>query len=200
MSAVEFVVVLDRSGSMMAVRDDVRGGFDALMAEQKKVPGSCFVSLYQFDDRYEPVYEGLEVGKVLPLKLEPRGTTALWDAIGKTLTTALQRIKGKRKTVFVVATDGHENSSCEFTAANVKALLEQAKDRGWECLFIGANQDAILAGGALGFSAGQSLSTQSTPDATRAVYQVLSRNLAGYRSGATANMTWSDDDRSLAGG
>ena len=75
--------LLDRSGSMQTIVDDVRGGFDAFVAEQRRAPGTCRVTLAQFDDSYEEVYADLPVGDVPPLVLQPRGRTALLDSLGR---------------------------------------------------------------------------------------------------------------------
>lgn len=111
--------LLDRSGSMQSIKDDTEGGFDAFIAEQRSQPGDCRVTLAQFDDRYEEVYQDVPVADVPPLSLSPRGSTALLDSIGRLLGEAGGRLAAlpehERPGVVIVGimTDGHENSSRE---------------------------------------------------------------------------------------
>ena len=79
------VMLLDRSGSMHRIRAEVEEGFDAFIADQRDDGGRCTVSLYQFDSGFEPVYVGVPIGDVPPLSIRPRGNTALYDAIGRTI-------------------------------------------------------------------------------------------------------------------
>ena len=123
--------LLDRSGSMQSIREDTIGGFDAFIAEQRTQPGDCRVTLAQFDDRYDVVYVDLPVAEVPGLQLQPRGTTALLDAIGRLVTDAGERLAAlpeadRPGTVIVgIMTDGHENSSKEWSHAAVKSLIQQ---------------------------------------------------------------------------
>src|SRR5688572_4072309 len=116
----EIVVVLDRSGSMSCVRTDMEGGFNEFIKKQKEVAGDCAVTLVQFDDKYEVVYEAKPLNDVPNLNLVPRGSTALLDSLGKTINSVGYRLKNtpesKRpgRVLFLVITDGHENSSSEF--------------------------------------------------------------------------------------
>lgn len=75
--------VLDRSGSMQSIADDTRGGFDAFIAKEREQPGTTLVTLAQFDDEYESVYQNMPIDRVPSLTLQPRGMTALLDAIGR---------------------------------------------------------------------------------------------------------------------
>lgn len=156
--------LLDRSGSMQSIRDDTIGGFDAFIAEQRTQSGGCRVTLAQFDDRYEEVYADRPIAEVPGLELQPRGTTALLDAIGRFVTDAGSRLAAlpeaeRPGTVIVgIMTDGHENASKEWTHEGVKALIQQqTQTYGWEFLYLGADQDAIEVGTALGVPAARSM-------------------------------------------
>ena len=80
---IEFL--LDRSGSMASIKSDIEGGFNSFVADQAQQPGTCTVSLAQFDNVYEVVYTGTDVHRVPPLTLAPRGSTAMLDAIGRSV-------------------------------------------------------------------------------------------------------------------
>src|SRR5690606_29825645 len=91
----EIVVIMDRSGSMATIRKDVIGGFNTFIESQKEVPGFANVSLYLFDDLYETVYEETDlhfVPKLTESTFVPRGSTSLFDAIGKTINSVGERL------------------------------------------------------------------------------------------------------------
>jgi hypothetical protein len=156
--------LLDRSGSMQSIKTDTEGGFAAFVDEQRKTPGDCRVTLAQFDNHYDVVYERRPLADVPPLDLQPRGSTALLDAIGRLVTTAGAELAAlpddERPGTVIVAimTDGYENASQEWTHPAIKALVEQqTKDYSWQFLYMGADQDAIEVGVSLGVSAAASV-------------------------------------------
>lgn len=156
--------LLDRSGSMQSIKTDTEGGFAAFIDEQRQAPGTCRVTLAQFDNSYEEVYAELAVADVPALDLQPRGGTALLDSMGHLITDAGARLAAlpddERPGTVIVAimTDGHENASREWTHPAIKALVEQQTDQyGWEFMYMGADQDAIEVGAALGVRGDHSL-------------------------------------------
>ncbi len=156
--------LLDRSGSMNSIVEDTVGGFDAFIAEQRATPGECRVTLAQFDDSYEEVYADRPIADVPSLVLQPRGTTALLDSIGRLVTDAGQRLaalpEDRRPGTVVVGimTDGLENASREWTHTRVKELIEkQTRDYSWQFLYLGADQDAIEVGMSIGVGAGHAV-------------------------------------------
>lgn len=192
----ELVVCLDRSGSMASTKESAQRGFDGFILEQKAQPGECFVSLYQFDDIYESVYVGKAIGAVPNLSLVPRGWTALFDAMARTIQNALTNIKDvSRKVVIIFITDGGENSSREFKATNVSQLVSQARERGWQILFIGSDEAAIAAARNAGVPQSAILYSANNTVGTESAYGSASSNLRSFRSGASATMDWSAEDR-----
>ncbi|TMS54807.1 vWA domain-containing protein [Mycobacterium sp. DBP42] len=180
------VFLLDRSGSMQSIKSDVVGGFDAFLVEQRAAEGQCIATLAQFDHEYEVVYQGLSIDRVPPLVLEPRGRTALLDSMGKLITDTAARIDalpedGRPGTVVVaVMTDGHENASIEWPRPAVKALVEQqTNERGWEFLYMGADQDAVEVGGGLGVKADQAVTYARGK--SREAWVAASDNVRRYR-------------------
>jgi hypothetical protein len=154
--------VLDRSGSMQEIRSDAEGGLKAFLEQQREVPGEATVSLYQFDDHYEAVYENRSVRDLPDFHLEPRGTTALLDAVGRTMTRLDSWLEGQdprpEHIILVVVTDGLENASREFTLAIVKEMISTRKEAGWQFVFLAADQDAFATGGAMAMPTGSSYS------------------------------------------
>ena len=189
--------LLDRSGSMQSIREDTIGGFDAFIAEQRTQPGDCRVTLAQFDDRYDVVYADLPIAEVPGLQLQPRGTTALLDAIGRLVTDAGERLAAlpeadRPGTVIVgIMTDGHENASKEWSHAAVKSLIQQqTQTYGWEFLYMGADQDAIEVGTGLGVPAARSMTYSR--NASRAAMASTSAMVGRVRAARAAGLGSAD--------
>lgn len=190
-NSTEIVIVVDRSGSMSPIAADMRGGFDTFIAEQRKLPGDCAVTLAQFDDKHDIVYAGTPIGNVPPLELVPRGSTALLDAIGRTIDAVGSRLAAMKeaerpgKVMFVIITDGQENASKEYNRKRVFDMITtQQKDFAWEFIYLGANQDAIGASRDLGIAAGRGVNFSATKGAgAQGVMRGISSNAASYRGG-----------------
>jgi len=156
----DITLVIDRSGSMQSIRDDAQGGINAFIGGQSQTPGDVLVTLVQFDTEYEFLYRGVPVRDVPPYELVPRGSTALLDAVGRAINETGARLAKLPETqrpglvVFVVMTDGQENSSREFTKAQIRKMIEhQQSVFNWQFTFLGANQDAFAEAGAIGIAA-----------------------------------------------
>ena len=185
--------LLDRSGSMTSIRTETIAGFDAFIAEQRKVSGKCQVTLAQFDDQYDVVYVDRDVADVPTLDLTPRGSTALLDALGRLIVTAGERLaalpedKRPGSVVVGVMTDGYENASRDWTHAKIKELIEQqTRDYHWEFLYLGADQDAIEEGSKMGFAAAKSM-TYSRGKSEKAMSD-MGANVGKYRAAKAAGM------------
>jgi hypothetical protein len=198
-------IVLDRSGSMQSIKDDTIGGFNAFLAEQKAVPGEATISLVQFDNVYEVVYGGMALSQAPELTAKtfvPRGSTALLDAIGRTINQTGERLavmpesERPSKVIFVILTDGYENASQEFTATQINQMIQQQRDTAnWEFVFLGANQDAITTASQLGIQAGNAMSYAASPVGTRAAFKSVAKNLGKVRRKEAASMNFDDADR-----
>lgn len=159
----ELVCILDRSGSMEAIRDDAIGGFNAFLDAQRDEPGETRLTLVQFDDRYDVLADHVPLAHVPPLAREtfvPRGSTALLDAIARTLDAVGKRLAATpeperpSKVVVAVVTDGQENASRHATRQQVFDRIAHQRDvYGWAFVFLAANQDAIAGAVALGMQA-----------------------------------------------
>ncbi len=158
----EVVFILDRSGSMNGLERDTIGGFNSMLSKQKEEEGTAYVSTVMFSDRSEVIHDRLLLDKVQPLTERdyvPCGSTALLDAIGG----AIHHIGNVHKyaraedvpehTIFVITTDGMENSSHRYSSDKVKKMIERQKTKhGWEFLFLGANIDAVETARSIGIS------------------------------------------------
>lgn len=193
-------IVLDRSGSMATCADDTVGGFNTFIEDQKKSPGTATITLAQFDDSYEVVHDGVDIQAVPPLVFTPRGSTALLDAIGKTIATTGEWLKAKPEdqrpehVIFVILTDGQENASKEFKREDImKAIQHQESAYRWQFVFLGANQDAIKEGAQIGIHMASTLTYDAKN--TGEAYRTFSANIGAVRSGASANVTFTNADR-----
>lgn len=199
----DITVILDRSGSMEIVRQSTVDGFNQFLNEQKKQPGRALMSLIQFDDKYEPKYNGKPVQQVSALTIEdfvPRGMTALHDAIGRTINetgarlAAMPESERPGKVLVIIMTDGHENHSSEFNAQKIKEMITHQRTKyQWDFVFIGANQDAILTAGTLGIAAGSSLSYAANKVGTQHAFVSVSNYTNSVRG--MGNATFSAADR-----
>lgn len=192
-NSIEIIVVLDRSSSMESIKEPMMAGFDRFIDEQKHQPGECLVTLTQFDDHYDVVYTGMPIANVPKLVLEPRGMTALYDALAKTVKLTGDRLRSMRendrpdKVLFVVITDGGENRSEVYPgpagAAKVRAMIEHQRSKyQWEFLYLGANQDAFLVAQGLGMHHNAVTYDAHTLGA-QAMFTSASAGITGYRSG-----------------
>ncbi|MCA9271003.1 MAG: VWA domain-containing protein, partial [Planctomycetales bacterium] len=157
----DITLVVDRSGSMASIREDAEGGVNDFIRRQAAEPGEAWLTLVQFDTEYEFVHRGVRVQDAAPYVLQPRGMTALLDAMGRAVVETGQRLARLPEcdrpglVVFVVMTDGLENSSREFSGPQVKEMIEhQQKVYNWQFTFLGANQDAFAEADAVGIAAG----------------------------------------------
>jgi len=200
---IEFV--LDRSGSMQSIKSDIEGGFDAFIADQRSHLGLCTVSLAQFDNEYETVFTAVDVGEVRSLDLQPRGATAMLDAIGRSVFALGERLaalpEAERPGTVVVAimTDGMENASHEFTHAAIKDLItRQEQAYNWQFLYMGADQDAIEVGASIGVRPDRSLTyARGKSKEAYAATSKLTRQLkeATATGAPMASITYSAEDR-----
>ena len=158
----DITLVIDRSGSMEAIRSDAEGGVNTFITEQAKQPGECRITLVQFDTEYEFLQCGVKAAECPPYKLVPRGSTALLDAVGRAINetgarlAALPEAERPGLVVFVITTDGEENSSKEFTREQVKKMIAHQQDvYKWQFTFLAANPEAFAEAGGMGINEAQ---------------------------------------------
>ncbi len=158
-------LIVDRSGSMEIVAEDTRGGIKQFIATQKQNKEKASFTLVQFDHEYQVLNNFSDLSKVdqdaFAKQYEPRGSTALLDAIGRTVIDMSQKIEKMNPSerpahvVVAIVTDGQENASREFTIAKVKKLIEKNQARGWDFVFLGADLGGITVAQNCGLASGQ---------------------------------------------
>jgi len=188
----ELVFILDRSGSMSDLEKDTIGGYNSFVAKQQEAEGEANLTTVLFDDKYEILHDRADIKNVQPLtgkEYFARGSTALLDAIGKTIIDIGKRIESMTeanrpaKVLFVITTDGHENASREFSAAKIKEMIEhQTSKYSWEFLFLGANIDAVGTARDLGIREDCAVEFCCDSEGVELNYEVMAEQVALFRS------------------
>ena len=196
----EIVFILDRSGSMSGLEADTIGGFNSMIAKQKKAGGEALISTVLFDNHSEVIHDRVNIRDIRPMTDEEysvRGCTALLDAIGG----AIHHIGNIHKyarpedvpehTMFIITTDGMENASHIYTSNKVKKMIERQKEQyGWEFLFLGANIDAVETARNFGISEDRAVNYRSDSAGTALNYEVISDAISAVRRSAPLTSGW----------
>jgi len=175
----EIVFILDRSGSMGGLENDTIGGFNGFVKKQAEA-GQTSLTTVLFDDKYEILHNGIDARDITLTEREyfTRGSTALLDAVGKTINDVGKRLdetpEASRpgKVIFVITTDGLENASREFSYDQVKKMItHQSEKYSWEFVFMGANIDFAKEGNKLGISADRSFGWTANSAGVNVMYR-----------------------------
>lgn len=194
----EVIVICDRSGSMASASEQMQAGLDSFINEMKgmKEEGAT-CRFVRFDNEYDEFYSGV-LDDAPPFELIPRGSTALYDAIGRTLA----HVKSDRRRMVLIVTDGWENASVEFNREAVTRLLDRLdKDPNWVVTFLGSDIDAIKEGADIGIRGTQSITfNKHNAMAVGAVMSVVAEKSTAFRAGtlASTDYSYTDEERTSA--
>jgi len=187
----EIAYILDRSGSMNKHREAAISGYNDFLRQQKAVPGQANLSLVLFSDTCEIPKAGIPLSAAPDLSTDnyvPDGSTALLDAIARTIDTLGRRLadtpeeERPGKVIVVVFTDGKENSSHDYTWREVSARIEhQQKAYAWEFLFLGANQDAIATAASMRMNTHNSSNMEFSEQGISSAKKAMSRKVTSMR-------------------
>ena len=188
----EIVFILDRSGSMAGLEGDTIGGFNAMIQRQKREEGEAIVSTVLFDDDREVIHDRVAIQALPPLTEKEyyvRGCTALLDAVGKAIRHIGNVHKYAReedrpeKTLFVITTDGMENTSRSYSYDRVKSMIQRQKEKyGWEFIFLGANIDAAKEAARFGIHADCAANYNADHEGTAVVYETVTDAICHVRT------------------
>ena len=199
----ELVFILDRSGSMSGLEDDTIGGFNGMLMKQKAENDAVNVTTVLFDDKVDIIHDRFPIAIVEPLTDRDyfvRGCTALLDAIGgsvkkiENVQNHLPKSHKAEKVIFVITTDGHENSSKEYSYTQIRKMIEAKKELGWEFLFLGANIDAIGEAEKLGISRNRAVTYENDSKGVALNYEVVGRTVRKAVSKARYGASLIDED------
>jgi len=201
----QIICILDRSGSMSSIMSDSIGGFNTFLKQQKELKDEATLTIALFDDKYEMLYDDVDIKKVDELTNKiwyPRGTTALYDAIGKTINTVkANHLKSGNekptKVLVCIVTDGHENASSEYGHDMIKKLIKDCEDDDWNFIYFGANQDAFAVGNSLNISGNNTYTYTSTSTGVQDMSFILSNTVTSYRSMNTSDSNFKYSSKHL---
>lgn len=195
----ELIVLLDRSGSMASIRDDMIGGFNHLMADRRKDPTRVLVSLYQFNTEYEAVYSARPVTEVPSLELNPRGGTALYDAMVRTIDgvgfrlATLPEDRRPGAVVIMVITDGQENASRINSAERVREKVRHQQEKyNWKFLYLGADASTFLDANTIGIAGHCMGQYTANAQGAQALFSASSNAIGGYYRGVHRGVIGAD--------
>lgn len=193
MKKTEIVFLLDKSGSMGGLEEDTIGGYNSFIEKQKQLEGEVRLTTVLFDHEYQLLHDNVDIRKAKKLTSKDYyvgGSTSLMDAIGTTISLVSKRNKGN-KVIFVITTDGMENSSREYSKDKVSKLIKSKKD--WEFIYLGANIDAYQEGMAIGINRKNISNYHASKEGTRAMYCCLSKAVSNLANNEELSSDWNEN-------
>lgn len=199
---MELVFILDRSGSMSGLEGDTIGGYNSMLKKQKEKPGDVKVTTVLFDDHDEILHNRLDmeaINSITNKEYYVRGTTALLDAMGKTIKKMVNfqkrtpEKKQSKQVLFVIITDGMENASREYSYEQIKEMVDYQKEKyGWEFIFLGANIDAYETANRFGIHRDRAVNYHADAKGTHLNYEVLSETVMHMRVNKSIDDSWKE--------
>jgi len=182
-------ILVDRSGSMQSIAEDMLGGLRTFIAKEREAGTDARVSFYIFDDQYENVFSDKDIKDVKDsdFTLQPRGWTALRDALGKTINSVGQRLEKiseadrPNRVLFVTITDGADNRSTEYNIDALKEMIVRQREvYAWDFVFLGANIDSFNAAKSYGIGAASTSNYMADSKGVAQMYSSLNENMRSY--------------------
>lgn len=202
MKKTEIVFILDKSGSMSGLEEDTIGGYNSMLNRQQKEEGEAILTTVLFDHNYEIIHDRTNINEIKPLTEKEYyvgGTTALLDAVGRSINKIVRATKNTKKeyqadkVMFVIITDGMENASKEFRYEQIKAMIEKQKERyNWEFIFLGANIDAASTAAQFGINEDRAANYNADSEGTLLNYDVVSDLIVDIRSNKAVSHNWKE--------
>ncbi len=200
-------VILDRSGSMNGIANDIIGGFNDFVHRQKEGTGAATLTLVQFDtqDPYEVIHWFKPIGEIPPLTNEtfiPRASTPLWDAVGRGIEdlerslSLLPPAAQPEQVVMVVVTDGMENASRQFRGSQIRKMItEKSEKHQWQFVYLSADLNAVHEAEQTGFSKAASMSYDPNAAGVKDAWYSTADTIRKYRNKSQASVHFSEEDR-----
>lgn len=189
------IILLDKSGSMTVIKNDMESGLQSFINEQKLVEGDCTVTIAEFNHDYEIVHNRKDIQEIDKIEIEPEGSTALIDSMVRLILESsrdLSLLNDNEKpdrVLFVTITDGQENASRTYTSAYLKDLIEsQKKDFNWNFVYLGANQDSFDVASEFGINLTSTANYTATREGISTMTASLSKSTVQFRS--ASNVTY----------
>ena len=196
----EIVFILDKSGSMGGMENDTIKGFNSMIEEQKTGEGTVLVSTVLFSTRSTVLHDRVDIGEIQPLtEMDYRvgGGTALMDAIGdaimhiKSIHKYVRQEDVPERTMFIITTDGEENASRRYSSGEVKGMIKECEEKGWEFLFVADNIDAQETAASIGIREDRA-AQYSVGAATPLMFKEMSATISCYRKAGSVRSDWAE--------
>lgn len=199
----EIICVIDKSGSMESLKSDAIGGFNAFLNAQKELEGKAIMTLALFNRYLETKHSGIDINEIPELTMNtyiPSGTTALFDAIGTTIDDVGIRLNATaeenkpEKVIFVIITDGQENSSMSFTKEQVLHKIQvQRSVYSWEFIYLGVDEDTIKNANEIGIGSDNTVCYSNSSIGTESAYFGINKAVSNFRSNGVIMDDWKNE-------
>lgn len=195
----EVVFIIDESGSMHGLEGDTVGGFNSTVDKQKKLEGECLVSTVMFNTRSRVIHDRVNIRDIKEMASAdycPSGSTALIDALGdsirhiKMVHRYIREEDVPSKTMFVITTDGMENASRKYSLSEVKKMIEERKEKGWEFVFLAANIDAAETARSYGIDADSCVDYVNDAKGNQLKYACMCEAITSVRTSKKLSKNW----------
>lgn len=190
MKKIDIICILDMSGSMSSIIEKAREGFNNFLKDQKKSNNKINFSLMFFDTEFYMPYKNVNIKNVKKVNKDTyyaNGATAFYDALGSCIDEYVDELatvpKNKRadKTLFVILTDGYENSSKFYSKERIKLMVTMMReDFNTEFIYLGANQDSCFVAESIGMSKDNAFNYDATNDGITVAYASMSKATSYY--------------------
>ena len=187
---IDVVFLLDRSGSMSGTESDTIGGYNGYLNDMKDKKARITTVL--FDNQYEMITKRENISNVKKMNNKTyytRGSTALLDAIGKSI-NFMDEEKAK-KVLFIITTDGLENASIKYNKNQIKEMIEGHKN--WEFIYIGADIDSYEEASSIGIKKERTSNYVKTKKGMKALFGSVQKLCETYESAGCINDNWKDE-------
>ena len=187
---INIVFLLDRSGSMHGTEQDTIGGYNSYI--KSRINDNAYVTTILFDDKYEIINKNIPIKNIKELtnkEYYTRGSTALLDAIGKSINYMDEL--NKKKVIFIITTDGYENSSTKYTKEEIKKQISIHDN--WEFIYIGANIDSYTEASSIGIKATNTANYQKSREGISTLFGSVSKLSQMYYEEDCINESWKED-------
>ena len=201
-NVTELVFIIDKSGSMAGLVDDTIGGFNGFLERERTKEGECLVTTVLFDDKYVTLHDRVpirEVPKMTEKDYRAGGCTALIDALGDTIRHISDIHRYARKedvpdnTIFVITTDGMENSSHKYTSDEVKTMIRKKSDENWNFIFLAANIDAVETAKTYGIREEHAVNYCADKIGTKMAYGAMELAVSSLRETGSVYEKWGEE-------
>ncbi len=183
--ATEIVFILDRSGSMAGSEVAVTSGFKEMVEKQRHQPGRAWVTTVLFNDELKVLHDHVPLQEIAPIgeaEYTPCGCTALLDALDETIQRISKIQRAGEAVIFIIMTDGYENSSREYTFSQVRDMISRLQEKcGWEFMFMGANMDAVAEASKYGIAADQVVDFQPSSEGIQMAFYCMDKCIDDVR-------------------